>query len=256
MAPLGRYVKMRFPRTYRVAVDFINQLISASRPYSIYITDGLGGSFKNYMHSNNMPAKIDALVKNFDAASAELVQIILQRLLYYPDQKYSRRISKYAPVIGGLLPVETVPQQKLIAQELQRQAGAVKLPRGMIEESVFYFYHGLSLLPKEVHEYIKGQHFMDLGAYIGDSAIALNRYGYSKIFSLEISVKSIDRYRFNMIKNNIPTEKYKILNMGVASSDHEPPLKMFDTGSAGFSLYRTAGKYDEIQIERRSLDSI
>src|SRR5258706_7438243 len=256
MSSAGQYIKLKYPVLYKNLVDVINKVISATQPYSIYITDNLGGSFKSYFVNNNMPAKINALTKNFDNESIELIQVIIQRLLFYPDAKYKSRTSKKEAVIGGLLPVETTSQRKFIEQQLRLQARSVKLPSGMIEESVFYFYHGLSLLPREIHEYIRDQHFMDVGAYIGDSAIALNKYQYNKVYSLEISAKSIERYHFNMKVNNIPAEKYKILNIGVASSDIEPSIKMYDTGSAGFSLYRRAGKYDEIQIERKSLDWI
>ena len=256
MSSVGQYIKLRYPILYKILVDVINKIISASRPYSIYITDNLGGSFKSYFINNGMPARIDALKKNMESESIELIQIIIQRLLFYPDGKYKGRTSKKAAIIGGLLPIETKSQQKFIDQQLRLQTKSVKLPRRMIDESVFYFYHGLSLLPKEVHEYIRAQHFIDVGAFIGDSAIALNKYQYSKIYSLEISLKSIARYHFNMRENNIPSEKYKILNIGVASSDNESPVKLNDTGSAGFSLYRRSGKYDEIQIEKKSLDWI
>ncbi len=256
MSSIGQYIKLKYPVLYNFLVEFINKAILATRPYSIYITDNLGGSFKNYFVSNNMPLKINELTKNLDAESIELIQIIIQRLLFYPDGKYKGRTSKNDSVVGGLLPVETRVQQKLIDQQIHIVTKSVNLPRQMIEESVFYFYHGLSLLPKEVHEYIKEQHFMDLGAYVGDSAIALSKYQYSKIFSLEISLKSIEQYNLNMKANKISDEKYEIFNIGVASSDNEPPVTMYDTGSTGLSLYRKAGRYDEIQIERKSLDWI
>ena len=256
MSSIGQFIKLKCPGLYKNIVDFINKIISVTQPYSIYITDNLGGSFKNYFSDSNMPLRINALQKNLDAESIEVIQKIVQRLLFYPDAKYKVRTARNATVPGGLLLVETEDQQMLIDQQLRTLAKSVKLPVGMIEESVFYFYHGLSLLPQEVHEYIRGQHFIDVGAYVGDSAIALNKFQYNKIYSLEISLKSIEHYQLNMKENNIPTEKYKVLNIGVASSDNEPPIKMNDTGSAGFSVYRRTGKYDEIQIERKSLDWI
>src|SRR5258706_4749032 len=119
MASAGQYIKLRFPAIYKILVDFINKIMLASRPFSIYITDSLGGSFKSYFVNNNMPEKIDALKKNMEPASVELIQIIIQRLLFYPDQKYKRRISKKEMIIGGLLPVETKFEQKFIAQQLR-----------------------------------------------------------------------------------------------------------------------------------------
>lgn len=38
---------------------------------------------------------------------------------------------------------------------------------------MFNFFHGLTYLPQKVQEYIENKDFIDIGAYIGDSAIAL-----------------------------------------------------------------------------------
>ncbi len=256
MRSIIEYVKLKYPFVYNYLVSFVNKVILATRPYSIYVTDNLGGSFKSYFINNDMPLKINALKKDLDLESIELVQIIVQRLLYYPDAKNKRWTSKNNSVVGGLLPIETKTQKKLIERQIEIVAKSVKLSKQMIEESVFYFYHGLSLLPMEVHKYIAGQHFMDLGAYAGDSAIALSKYQYSKIFSLEISLKSIGQYYLNMKANGISDERYEVLNIGVASSDNELPVMMYDTGSTGLSLYRRTGKYDEILVEKKSLDWI
>jgi FkbM family methyltransferase len=256
MSAIGRYIKLRYPSFYNHLIGVINSAIAMTRPYSIYITDNLGGSFKNYFLENNMPDKINTLKRNLDGESINVIEVVLKRLQFYPDQKDKRKVNKGDLIIGGFLPVETVPQVSLIEEQLTSISKTVKLPIALIEESVFYFHHGLSLLPSSVIEYIQFQHFIDLGAYVGDSAIALSKYQYSKIFSMEISKKSIERYQLNMKVNNIQEDKYAILNIGVASSDVEPSIKMNDTGSAGFSLYRSSGKYDEIEIERKSLDWI
>jgi FkbM family methyltransferase len=256
MPLVGGYLKSKLPFAYKIVTQGINKVIALSRPYTIYITDSLGGSFKNYLMTNDMPTKINELKNNLDQQSMELVDVIVNRVLHYPDENHKLPLSKKNSVIGGLLPVEEKSSQDAIALQLQTVAKSIDLPSHMLEESVFFFYHGLTLLPRQVIEYIKNQHFMDIGAYVGDSAIALSKYGYSKIFSLEISQKSINRFRFNLGKAGIPFEKYAILNIGVAASDHEPPVQLFDTGSAGFSPYRRTGKYDEIWVERKSLDYI
>ncbi len=247
-------MKLKFPRIYNVVVELINKTITAVSPHSVYITDSLGGSFKQYFVHNNMPLKIDELEKNMDSESAFVIQTIIQRLLLYPDQKFKGRTPKRSGPIGGTLPIETEAQRKFVAQQIQEHTNSVRLSKGGLEESVFYFYHGLSLMPEQVHEYIRDQHFMDIGAYIGDSAIALRKYQYSKIYSLEISLKSIEKYRLNMRENKIPAEKFEVMNVGVSASDEETLIRLNDTGSAGFNLYRNGGKYDEIQVQMKSVD--
>lgn len=256
MSAIGRYIKSQFPLLYFPIVSSINKLIALSRPYSIYITDGLGGSFKRYFIEREMPSKIKALKNGLEPESINVVDVILTRLLHYPDESNRITMTKNRAVVGGLLPVEERSSKDLINQQLKETAGSIKLARGLMEESVFYFFHGLKLLPNQVTARLKGQHFIDIGAYIGDSAIALNSYHYSKVFSLEISRKSAERFFSNLSKSSISSDKYELINMGVAATDNEPPILMFDTGSAGFSTYRKTGKYDKIEVQRKSLDSI
>lgn len=253
---IGKLIRSKFPWLYYPLVGVVNKIISLFRPYSIYITDNLGGSFKKYFISNNMPHKIEMLERNLDEESIQTIRAIIQRLLFYPDAKYQTPISAKREIVGGLLPVETYVQQQLINGQLARVEKSINLPANILEDSVFYFYHGLALLPQQIHEYINSQHFIDVGAYVGDSAIALSKYNFSKIFSLEISLKSIERYRHNMERNGIHENRYEIINAAITSSDNEPPLKIYDTGSTGLSLFRKIGKYDEIEVATKTLDSI
>jgi len=121
---------------------------------------------------------------------------------------------------------------------------------------VFYYYHGLSLLPDAIAKYIENQDFIDAGAFIGDSAIALKEYKYKKIYSIELSQKSIEKYKINLAGNNITADKFEIINVCITSSNDITPVKIADTGSSGLSLLRKSGKYDEILIEQRSIDHI
>jgi FkbM family methyltransferase len=125
-----------------------------------------------------------------------------------------------------------------------------------IEESVFYYYHGLSLLPDAVTKYIKDNDFIDAGAFIGDSAIALKDFQYKKIYSLEISQKSIKSYKFNLARYNVSTDKFEIINVSIASNNDGTPVKLLDTGSSGLSILRKSGKYDEISVEQKTVDYI
>ena len=70
-----------------------------------------------------------------------------------------------------------------------------------------------------VHRYIQGQEFIDAGAFIGDSAIALKKYNYKKIYSIEMSLKSIEKYKNNMARCHIKNEEYEILNISISAND-------------------------------------
>lgn len=252
----GPYLKENFPRIYSFLVTIINAFIKIGRPYSIYITDSLGGSFKSYFINSDMPVKIEDLKCNLDKESIETLDVIILRLLNYPDERYKQKISKRKEIIGGLLHVETDLSKKNITKKLKIYKRNLRYISKQIEESVFYYYHGLSLLPDAVAKYIKDHDFIDAGAYIGDSAIALNEYYYKKIYSIEISQKSIEKYKINLSGNNIGPDKFEILNVSISSSNDKPDVRFRDTGSSGLSILRKTGKYDDISVEQRSIDYI
>jgi FkbM family methyltransferase len=256
MKPLGPTIRIIFPKLYYSLITIIKAFRRIVQPYSIYITDSLGGSFKSYFINTNMVEKISELRNNLDKESIETIDVIVQRILHYPDERYKQKTSKRKEIIGGLLPCEMDQIRINISRKLKSDKQKLKYISKHIEESVFYYYHGLSLLPEEIKDYIKNHDFIDAGAFIGDSAIALKEYQYKKIYSVEISQKSIIKYRANLARNNINVNKFDIINIGIASTNDKAPIKLADTGSSGLSLLRKAGKYDEIMVDQKSIDYI
>ncbi len=250
----GPFVRERFPRVYFFLVAIINAFIRISRPYSIYITDSLGGSFKSYLNNPDKSSRISDLKRNLDEESISTINTMIERFLKYPDEKDKLKTGRYKEILGGLLPAETDQTRKFVQQKLRVYKKNFKLLSGHIEESVFYYNHGLILLPGEVIKYIEDNDFIDAGAFIGDSAIALRDYHYRKIYSFEISQKSIERYRHNMKSYNISTDKFEIINAIISADEDQPPADFADTGSSGLSLLRKSGKYDFITVEQKSLD--
>ena len=252
----GPYLRKNFPEIYFFLTSLINILIRISRPYSIYITDSLGGSFKSYISNSDMNIKISRLKRDLDGESTDTIDVIMKRIMHYPDESNKKKISKRDKIAGGLLPVESDRVRKETKRKLKFYRKKYKFLSIHIEESVFYYYHGLSLLPARIAEYIKDHDFIDLGAFVGDSAIALREFNYKKIFSVEMSHKSILKYKTNLARSNINEDKFEIINACITSNDDEEPVRLADTGSSGFSELRMKGKYDEISVDRKSLDYI
>lgn len=252
----GPYLRKRLPKIYFFLTDLVKTFNKLASPYSVYITDSLGGSFKTYLSDPGAGDRISGLKSGLDKESLNLIDVIMKRMAAYPDESSKRKISRKAPVAGGLLPAETAETRKEIAKKLRTVVKKYGFLSEHIEESVFYYYHGLSFLPDPVIKYIKGRDFIDLGAFVGDSAIALCNFNYRKIYSVEMSLKSIARYRENMKRCGIGTDKYEIINACIASEGDNSAFEIPDTGSAGISSLRVKGKYDRIVVERKSLDQI
>ena len=203
-----------------------------------------------------MVSKISLLKKGLDKESIETIDVILQRMLNYPDERFKQKTAKGKQVIGGLLPAESGPYSALIMEEIKKYKHLIPHISGNIEESVFYFFHGLRLLPDKAIRYIRGGDFMDIGAFIGDSSIALLNYDYKKIYAVEISAKSINQFTNNMAKSGIPNTRFEVIHAGISSEDKDETIKIADTGSAGLSSLRNTGKYDEITVPLKTLDKI
>jgi FkbM family methyltransferase len=244
------------PKLYFALTDLINYLNRLKAPYTIFITDSLGGSFKTYFEQHPIEELKKVLLRGLDQSSIQVVETVCERFLAYPDESKKEKTSKSRPIVGGLLPVESPAMVKEINATLEEAAQRYHLPKDAFEASVFYFYHGLSLLPPPLTEYIKGEDFVDVGAYVGDSAIALSKYDYRKIYSIEMSRHSINAYHRNMEKAGIPREKYEVINVAISTQDNLPAIELPDTGSAGFSLMRKRGKYDVIEIQQQSFDTL
>lgn len=252
----GSFIRNHCPKIYYFLVYLLNGLRKLFTPYSIYITDTLGGSFKEYIAKPENKNRLSQLMNGLDAESQKTLNIILERIKAYPDEKDKRKISRRKPVAGGLLPVESKQMKKKIESSLSSAPRKYKHTFKHLEESVFYYYHGLSLLPQSVISYLKDRDFIDVGAFNGDSAIALQEFGFGKIFSIEMSHKSIGKYKKNMIRLGINDERYELINVCIADTDGKNPVKIADTGSAGLSLLRDRGKYDMIFVEQKTIDTI
>ncbi len=256
MKNLVMVIRNLFPRTYYFMVYLINGLRKLFTPYSIYITDSLGGSFKEYISDPLNTNRIPELIRGLDAESVKTINTILERVKAYPDEKDKRRVSRRKAVAGGLLPLESAPVKKQIEYSLSADRKKYKRIFRHLDESVFYFHHGLSLLPENVLSYLRNKDFIDVGAHSGDSAFALRKFGFRKTYSVEMSHKSIERYRINMARLKISDDSFELINVCVADMDNKDPAQFADTGSTALSLLRNKGKYDWITVEQKTLDRI
>lgn len=244
-------MREKFPKLYKGITRIIFQI---KKNNYIYISDYFGESFKNYISENKMLEKLDALKTNLDKYSIETLNVIYQRILNYPEFKYGQTlIPNKKNVIGGLLNEERI---MFNPRKIKKEQG-IKLNTRLIESSVFEFYHGITCLPLKVQEFLIGKDFVDVGAFVGDSAIALNKFNYNRIYSIEMSKQSISEYKKNMERNSIDINKYEIINCAVVKQEGLMPVKIADSGSAGLSIKKVGTrKVSEIEVEQKTLNTI
>ncbi|MDR0445007.1 MAG: FkbM family methyltransferase [Puniceicoccales bacterium] len=188
----------------------------------------LGGDFKRYLLENNIPERLKELKSGLDGASSAIIDRDLEFILNYPNRR-----SVFAENFlcenqeNLMLPkeIEILRHEQAVLKVL-RAKGAIGGSESLVYE------HGLKALPQSVKDYIKGKSFIDAGAWIGDSALVLRKYQPSKIYSFEISQKSLPQLR-----QNTANDKGLIEIIPYALSSQEGYLSYDDMGGEGNSLF-------------------
>ena len=174
IAYIGKILREHFPQLYKRITRFIT---NTKRNNYIFISDSLGGSFKDYISANVMSEKLKNLKLHLDKYSQITIDVIYQRILNYPEERYKQiLVPQKDNIVGGLLEEEKIEfNSKKIKKEQK-----INFKTNLMETSVFKFYHGITFLPENVQKFINEKDFIDIGAYIGDSAVALRKYNYKK----------------------------------------------------------------------------
>lgn len=136
--------------------------------FSCYLNDDFSVTEKLKILQKGMDEKSKVLVElvakyySFLQA-AEIFQdkIYLERSFCYNQEKHNKNYKLYKNKYDG------------------------KLPFDAYESSVFLYHCGLTEVPKEVLEYIKGKDFLDCGACFGDSGLVFSEYSPNKIYGFE-----------------------------------------------------------------------
>ena len=84
-------------------------------------------------------------------------------------------------------------------------------------EEVFVDYHGFRFARPEIKEYVRNKDFLDIGSFVGDSAVVLAPYTDKKIYSFDISQHHLDIVNSNAKLNHIEN-KVVTTNKGLGST--------------------------------------
>lgn len=123
------------------------------------------------------------------------------------------------------------------------------VPNGLPE--VFYFHHGLRFQPENIKNYVRQKDILDIGAFIGDSAVVLAKYTDKKIYSYEISKNYVEQIK-NVTKKFKIDNKVEVFLKGLGRKPGK--LKIIDEKNIGQRLRKTDDP-DAYEIEITSIDN-
>lgn len=206
-------------KTIGKPLSVINDYIETSDRFRWESEFTISSNFIDYenKNKNSINEKINALKKNLDEQSLELIDKIPKRFLY---------ISSNNMISNKLFDIDEIRERKEINIEKYQKLYLLS----QYEIPTFHFHNGLKLLPIEIINKLKNTDAIDAGAYDGDSAIIFNKeYAFNKIYSFEPQPNN-----FLSLKSNI--EKYNLknviaINNGLGSKKHKAMIKNFSSAS-------------------------
>lgn len=201
------------------------------------------GSFFDFISKENIQEDYVNLIKNLDEESIKVVSRIISRIRQL-KQTGSRKF---------ILSEQEVIQKKALMSEffsliikLNDDAWAYQkylLPINHFEASVFYYKHFLN----EFNHLDSNKCVIDVGGFIGDSAIVLSEYFNDKIYSFEplnenyeLLLKTIELNK--QMKNIVP------VNMGLGESEGKLDIYSRDSASGLLKRFDAIDEKETINI--------
>ena len=172
--------------------------------------------------------KLAKLLSGLDAESADLVKRLVGRIALLCRMRHSLLLKP-----SSFFWEEELAEQRRWARELPALASKYKLPETPVE--VVAFHNGMTLLPPAAINYLARKDFLDVGAYVGDSAVVFMEYGPRKVYSFDISTRNKAKYLATMEANHLSTEKYEFVLAAVGDKDGGE-MSFADTGAGDTNL--------------------
>ncbi|MDE6886648.1 MAG: FkbM family methyltransferase [Helicobacteraceae bacterium] len=187
--------------------------------------------------------KLKKLCRNLDKKSIECVYRIISRLRrsYIHKTDFCDNLNTEEILELERLKNEFYANIYEISDDIYFYDGYF-LPINHFEVSVFWHKHHLNAF-KTFHK-IKQKDVIDVGGFVGDSALIFEKYTEKNIYSFEATKSNFDlmlkSLKLNDSKRIIP------INKGLGSS--QTTMKISLQGAASSVIYNSSDKYEEIEI--------
>jgi FkbM family methyltransferase len=247
---IGGIIKRFAPSLYERATKRLGKILSHFADSRPFLTDSLGGDFKSYINQTLSESRFQVFKKGFDAESLVVLDTLVSRFHGIPNQKLAFKTPPY--VITNLLPIERNESSFEMGKrlgELSRKFKGIEW-----EESVGYFNHGLFFVPPQVKSSLINAIGLDIGSFVGDSALMLEEVGFNEIISFDISQKSTVKYVENVKKFARNPEIFKH-ELKALSDENAEAIRLTDDGSAGMSVVRKNSGEVSYEVQITTVDS-
>ncbi len=184
---------------------------------------------------NLLQPNIDKLKENLDATSKKYIDFCIYSLIHLPTNNgYNANIEAFKSKNF------TYPQWLLDLYKSYQD-----------KSKLYYFGHGLDIMPTKVKTYIENKIAFDLGSFDGGSALMLSKnYNFSHIHSFDISLINMEKIKANLKKQD---SKKNITLHHLALGDKIKSFEFEDNGEVGTKL-NFAPKNNKVIVNQSTLD--
>jgi len=199
--------------------------------------------FKEYYitHYNDCSFEMEKLFEGLKSDDIEYLKLLWERnTKILPYAAYTEQ-EAYLMKVNFLFTGEELAEQNKIFRMFSDITAGYILPNGTVYEiPVFYYEHGLKAASGIVQDYIRQGDILDLGGFIGDSALVLSKYTDKVVYSVEMNPANIEKMEIVIKDNGIVDRVVPIL---CAVSDQDTVGEFF-----GDSSYSTLNKINDSML--------
>ncbi len=203
-------------------------------------------AYKNFLSKNkNISSKRKVLIQNLDKTSVKTVDTILARIkkvLNSKAEKINCFTIKEKEQLGRLK-LDFKNQIKKLDDNCYSYKEFL-IPINHFESSVFYYEHQIHDIDNL--DYIKDKNILDVGGFIGDSAIVLSKYTDAEVHTFEPEKENYDLILKTIKMNN----KSNIIPHKIGLGNKKEILKLAVNNSAStlIDTYLDTDNYEEINL--------
>lgn len=199
---------------YRQKLHFYEKFAPAD---CAYIVDSQPSSFKDFILHNNTADLLKNLYKNLDEDSIKVLESQLFKILHLPDYKYSKYYLIDMEAFENVYVKET--GREITRPEWSKINEKYKIADGVgVCPYVLWSQLNLKDANDKMKSYINDKIFIDGGANVGDSTLAVLDFNPSKVYAFDLLDINIANYKKNMELNNVPADKYEINKIAIAGN--------------------------------------
>lgn len=180
---------------------------------------GVDDALKDLESRDGAVEKLHALLKGLAPEDRRYLEALAQRIMDFP------RLEQGAAFAFNRFALMSEEERADNARWRSSQAGYRKefrFAKGFFySPEVFLYHNGLVKLPERAKAHIEGGDIMDLGAYVGDSALVFMKYKPRKIYSFDLSLGNIEAFNRSMRDNGVPSERAEVLRLCLGDRDGE-----------------------------------